>query len=207
MKEQAISLRLRNEEKLQLLNNMILSFVTTLEAKDKYTEGHSRRVADTAVQTAQRMGWSAREQEELHLAGLFHDIGKIGIKESVLNKAGKLTPEEYEIIKTHVTIGVRILSQIPQFGRIARIVRGHHEFYDGSGYPDGLVGEAIPVGGRILAVCDAYDAMTSSRPYRAALSVEQAASILSRNRGTQFDTKIVDAFLRSIGHEHQEKAV
>lgn len=205
MKEQLLSLRLRNEEKQNLINNTINSLVHTLEAKDKYTEGHSRRVADTALAVAKRLGLSPRDQEELHLAGLFHDIGKIGVRESVLHKEGKLTPEEYEIIKEHVVIGVKILEQIPQFRRISMIVRHHHEFYDGSGYPDGLAGADIPLGGRILAVCDAYDAMTSDRPYRRALSDEDACRIIIRNAGRQFDPDLVDVFLRAIGVE-KEKA-
>ncbi len=201
VREQALSLRLRGEEKLQLLNNMILSFVTTLEAKDKYTEGHSRRVAETALVLADRVGMSPREQEEIRLAGIFHDMGKIGIREGVLNKKGKLNAEEYEVIKQHVMIGVKILSQIPQFKAITPVVRSHHEFFDGNGYPDGIVGEKIPLGGRILAVCDAFDAMTSGRPYRNKLTTLQAAGILHRNRGTQFDPQMVDIFLRSFGYE------
>ncbi|MCB9478346.1 MAG: response regulator [Deltaproteobacteria bacterium] len=203
IREKALSLRLRNEEKLQHLNNTIMSLVQTLEAKDQYTEGHSRRVADTALRVAERLGLSRRAQEDIHLAGLFHDIGKIGIQESVLNKAGQLTPEEYEIIKKHVLIGVKILSQIPQFSRITPAVRSHHEFFDGSGYPDGVSGDEIPLGGRILAICDAYDAMTSNRSYRRKLSVDRACAILTRNRGTQFDPEIVPVFLRVIGYEEQ----
>ena len=201
IKEQALAVRIHGEEKIQLLNNMIMSFVHTLEAKDKYTEGHSRRVADNALLIAQRLGLSPREQEDIHLAGLFHDIGKIGIQESVLNKDGKLTAEEYDTIKTHVMIGVKILGQIPQFNRITRMVRAHHEFFDGTGYPDGVQGMQIPIGGRILSICDAYDAMTSDRPYRKKLSMDQAASILIRNRGTQFDHKLVGVWLRCIGYE------
>ena len=200
IKEQFVDSRLRSEEKLQLLNNMILSFVHALEAKDKYTEGHSRRVADTALMVAQRLSLSTREQEEIHLAGLFHDIGKIGIQESVLYKEGKLTAEEYEIIKTHVVIGVKILGQIPQFNRITHIIRAHHEFFDGTGYPDGIQGPHVPVGGRILSICDAYDAMTSDRPYRKKLAIDQASGILLRNRGTQFDPKLVPVFLRCMGY-------
>lgn len=201
MKEQLLSMRLRNEEKQNLINNTINSLVHTLEAKDKYTEGHSRRVADTALAVAKRLGLNARDQEELHLAGLFHDIGKIGIQESVLHKEGRLTAEEYDIIKEHVVIGVKILEQIPQFHRITKIVRHHHEFFDGNGYPDGLAGADIPIGGRILAICDAYDAMTSDRPYRRALSDADACRILSRNAGRQFDPDIVEIFLRVVGYE------
>ena len=158
-------------------------------------------MGETALVVAEKIGLSRREQEEIHLAGLFHDIGKIGVREGILNKEGKLTPEEYEVIKQHVVIGVKILSQIPQFKRITPVVRSHHEFFDGNGYPDGLSGEDIPVGGRILAVCDAFDAMISRRPYRNKLNTMQAAAILYRNRGTQFDPRMVDIFLRSFGYE------
>ncbi|MBZ0271046.1 response regulator [bacterium] len=199
LKEQALSHRLHGQEKTQLLNNMIMSFVHTLEAKDKYTEGHSHRVADAALLIAQKIGLTPKEQEEIHLAGLFHDIGKIGVPESILNKHGVLTPEEFEIIKTHVTIGVKILSEIPQFRRITPMIRGHHEYYDGTGYPDGLVGDDIPLGGRILAVCDAYDAMSSDRPYRRRLTTDEIREVMIANRGTQFDAALVEIFLRSVG--------
>lgn len=201
IKEQMISMRLRNQEKHQLINNTINSLVQTLEAKDKYTEGHSRRVAEMAIAIAKRMGYDHREREEIHLAGLFHDIGKIGIRETVLHKMGKLTSEEYETIKTHVIIGVKILDQIPQFKKITKIIRHHHEFYNGTGYPDQLAGENIPLGGRILAISDAYDAMTTDRPYRKALSIDQACAIILRAQERQFDPKLVNVILRIVGFE------
>lgn len=199
IKEQTLSLRLRNQEKQQLLINTIKSLVQTLEAKDKYTEGHSRRVAENSLQIAQNLGFEYREQEEIHLAGLLHDIGKIGIKESILNKRGRLTEQEYTHIKTHPLVSQRILEPIPQFKRVVSIIRHHHEFYDGSGYPDGLKGKTIPAGARILAICDAYDAMTSDRSYRAALPDDKAFDILSRNRGSQFDPRFVEVFYHIKG--------
>jgi len=199
IKEQTLSLHLRNQEKQQLLISTIRSLVSALEAKDKYTEGHSRRVAANAVAMAQMMGFSAADCEEISLAGLFHDIGKIGITEAVLNKKGQLTAEEYELIKTHPLISQKIVEQIPQFKRISRIVRHHHEFFDGSGYPDNISGTKIPIGSRIMTVCDAYDAMTSDRSYRTALEETRALYIIKRNAGTQFDPDIVEVFLRMKG--------
>ena len=201
IKEQTLSLRLRNQEKQQLLINMIKSLVQTLEAKDKYTEGHSRRVAENALHIAQSIGMNYKEQEKINLAGLLHDIGKIGVKESILNKAGRLTDKEYSHIKTHPLISQRILEPIPQFKEVVMIIRHHHEFFDGSGYPDGLAGELIPIGARILTVCDAYDAMTSDRPYRSALPLEKAYNILYRNKGTQFDPELMDVFFRIKGYD------
>jgi putative nucleotidyltransferase with HDIG domain len=200
IKEKMLALRLHNQEKQQLLVSTIRSLVSTLEAKDKYTEGHSRRVADDSLIVANDIGLPAADVEEIHLAGLFHDIGKIGISENVLNKQGRLTEEEYNQIKKHPLISQKIIEQVPQFKRISRIVRSHHEFYDGAGYPDGLRGEEIPVGARIMAICDAYDAMTSDRSYRPALPVERALQIVRRNAGTQFDPNFVKVFLKVKSH-------
>jgi polar amino acid transport system substrate-binding protein len=199
IKEKTLSLRLRNQEKQQLLISTIRSLVSALEAKDKYTEGHSRRVAENASMMAQMLSFSSFDIEELHLAGLFHDIGKIGITESVLNKKGQLTSEEYDLIKTHPLISQKIVEQVPQFKRISKIIRHHHEFFDGNGYPDALQGQQIPVGARIMTICDAYDAMTSDRSYRPALSESRALSIIERNAGTQFDPELVKIFLRMRG--------
>jgi cyclic di-GMP phosphodiesterase len=202
VKEKILSMRIHNQEKQQLLISIIRSLVSALEAKDKYTEGHSRRVADDALQMADTLGFSTGEIEEIHLAGLFHDIGKIGVSEAVLNKKGRLSDDEYKEIKEHPLISEKIVAQVPQFKRLARIVRSHHEFYDGSGYPDGARRDDIPVGARIMAVCDAFDAMTSNRPYRDALANERAAGIIRRNAGTQFDPDMVQIFLRMKGYIH-----
>jgi len=199
IKEQTLSLRLRNAEKQQLLISTIRSLVSALEAKDKYTEGHSRRVADNALLMSQTLGFSTADCEEVHLAGLLHDIGKIGITETVLNKKGQLTTEEYDLIKTHPLISQKIVEQIPQFKRISKMVRHHHEFWDGSGYPDGLTSSKIPIGSRIMTICDAYDAMTSDRSYRAALTETRALNIIQRNAGSQFDPDLVEIFLRMKG--------
>ncbi|NLH47014.1 MAG: HD domain-containing protein [Myxococcales bacterium] len=202
IKEKMLSLRLHTQEKQQLLISTIRSLVSTLEAKDKYTEGHSRRVADDVMNMAEAVGLNAGEVEELHLAGLFHDIGKIGISEMVLNKKGQLLAEEYELIKKHPLISQKIIEQVPQFKRLSRIVRAHHESFDGAGYPDGIKGEEIPLGARIMAVCDAFDAMTSDRSYRQALDPERAMNIVERNAGSQFDPELVKLFLKVKGFKN-----
>jgi len=195
VKERTTAAKIRTQEKHQLLINTIKSLVQTLEAKDKYTEGHSRRVADDAASVAQLIGLLPKDQEEVHLAGLLHDLGKIGIQEAILNKQGLLTEDEYEKIKEHPLISERILDPIPQLKSVATMIRHHHEFYDGSGYPDRLAGVAIPIGARILTICDAYDAMTSDRPYRKPLTKSRAFEIMRRNMGIQFDPEIAPVFM------------
>jgi putative nucleotidyltransferase with HDIG domain len=180
-----------------LFLNAITALAYALEAKDIYTSGHSQRVAESAVAIAKEMGMPPDSISKIQLAGLVHDIGKIGVKESVLNKVGKLTDDEFEHIKAHCEIGEHILTPIVEDEEILKAVRHHHERYNGKGYPDGLSGEQIPLGARILAVADAYDAMTSERPYRKAMSDETACTEIERGKGTQFDTEVADAFLRT----------
>ena len=202
--------------------NSIKSLAYALEAKDKYTSGHSQRVTEIAVAIAQEMGMPQDKIERIRLAGLVHDIGKIGVRESILNKPAKLTDEEYQQVMAHSAIGEHILSPIVEDKEVLKMVRHHHERYDGFGYPDGLSAEQIPQGARILAVADAYtnlsgdpsikeklsqgarilavadayDAMTSDRPYRAAMNMETACAELERCKGSQFDPVIVAAFLK-----------
>ena len=154
--------------------NAITSLVYALEARDKYTSGHSRRVTESAVAVASRMGICGVLAENIRLASLVHDIGKIGINENVLNKPGRLTSEEYEHIKRHPEIGSHILEPIVDSNEILAIVKHHHERYDGHGYPDGIAGHEIPIGARIITVVDTFDAMTSERPYRSALPIAHA---------------------------------
>jgi len=174
----------------------ITALAYALEAKDKYTSGHSQRVAETSVAIAKELGLSQHSIERIRQAGLIHDIGKIGVRESVLNKPGRLTDEEFHHIKSHCEIGEHILTPIVEDEEILKVVRHHHERYDGRGYPDGLKSEQIPLGARILAVADTYDAMTSERPYREAMSDETACDEIKRCKGTQFDPVVADAFLR-----------
>jgi len=175
----------------------VTALVYALEAKDKYTSGHSERVAETSVAIARELGLPWDNVEKIRLAGLIHDIGKIGMRESILNKPAGLTEEEFQHVKYHPEIGERILNPIVDDDEILMMVRNHHERYDGTGYPDRLSGKQMPLGARILAVADSYDAMTSERPYRKAMSVETACAEIERGKGTQFDPRVADAFLRT----------
>jgi len=172
--------------------------VRMLEKKDEYTRGHSGRVAEYAVQTAIQLGYTDTLVDEFRLGGELHDIGKIGTRDSVLNKPGRLTAEEFDEIKRHTLEGEEILEPLRQEHPIVmQIVRSHHERMDGSGFPDGLVGDAIPEAARIICVVDAFDAMTTTRSYRAHLSAAEAMDELTRWAGPQFDPRIVEAFRRA----------
>jgi len=177
-----------------LFLDAIKSLAFALEAKDKYTEGHSRRVTEYSTSICEKMSLAKEHIEDIKLGSLLHDIGKIGIKESVLDKKEKLTKEEYDHIKTHVLIGEKILMPIIKNDTVIRIVRYHHERIDGSGYPDGLKGTVIPLEARIVAVADAYDALLSERPYRKATDSINAIKELKKYSGTHFDFEIVKIF-------------
>ncbi|MDG5813822.1 response regulator [Chitinispirillales bacterium ANBcel5] len=176
----------------------IKAFALAVEAKDKYTHGHSENVMKYTVILARHLGLSESAIELVKYAGLLHDIGKIGISELIINKPGRLTLEEFEQIKRHPELGARILSDVPSLKELVPFVLHHHEFYCGGGYPSGLKGDQIPFGARILSVADAFEAMTSDRPYRKSLSKEVAFGILLKERGRQFDPVVVDAFLEII---------
>ena len=178
-----------------IMLNTVQSLVHTLEAKDKRTEGHSKRVALLAVLLAKRLGFPDENVEQLRLSGILHDIGKIGVREECLNKKGELSPEEYAEIKEHPLISERILEPIEELRDILPGIRHHHERFDGCGYPQGLMGEDIPQDARILAMADCYDAMTSDRPYRSALTVEKALKEMKNNAGKQFDPQLVPVFV------------
>ena len=175
----------------------ITALAYALEAKDKYTSGHSQRVAEISVTIAKELCLPPSDTEKIRVAGLIHDIGKIGVRESVLNKPAKLTDEEFQHVKYHCEMGEHILAPIVEDEEVLKVVRHHHERYDGTGYPNGLKGEQIPLGARILAVADTYDAMTSERPYRGAMSAETACAEIERAKRTQVDPEVADAFLRS----------
>lgn len=177
------------------------ALAAALEAKDTYTRGHSVRVARWARACAGRMGLGAEEQERTYVAGLLHDLGKIGIPEDILFKPGRLTGEEWREIQRHPVLGAEILEPAKFPAAVIAAVRHHHEDYGGGGYPAGLVGENIPLPARIIRVADAYDAMTSARAYRGALTPEQAQNELRRGTGRQFDPRVVDVFLRLPGEE------
>ncbi len=176
----------------------IQALAAAVDARDPATQFHSRNVASLARSLADSFGFDEKRARALEIAALLHDVGKIGVSDAVLQKRGPLTPAEQALVREHVILGERILSSI-QMREILPWVRHHHERWDGCGYPDGLAGDAIPFEARILAVCDAYDAMTSNRPYRAALSTSAALQELDLCMGTQFDPIVVEAFLRLVG--------
>ena len=174
---------------------MMQTLATTIEAKDEYTRGHSYRVAEYAALIAKELGWSQDEIINLKHAAHLHDIGKIGIPDSVLNKPTQLTEDEDNLLKKHTIIGAEILKDVTLIPHVAEVTRNHHEHYDGSGYPDGLAGTEIPIYARIIAVTDCYDAMNSRRIYRNALSQDEIYEEILKNKGTQFDPEIADIFL------------
>jgi HD-GYP domain-containing protein (c-di-GMP phosphodiesterase class II) len=177
--------------------NAMTSLAYALDAKDGYTAGHSQRVSEIAVAVAIELELPQTEIEQVRLAGMVHDIGKIGIDGSILHKPGNLEMDERQEMEKHPAIGERILAPVVEDNSILIMVRNHHERWDGGGYPDGLSGESIPVGARIMALADTFDAMTSERPYRIANSVEFAIGEINRCAGTQFDPKVVEAFLKA----------
>jgi putative nucleotidyltransferase with HDIG domain len=171
-----------------------------VDVKDEVTHDHTRRVQDRAVKLARAIGVEDEEEiQAIKAASLLHDVGKLAIPEHILNKPGRLTPAEYEIMKRHAPIGAEILSVAGFPFAIAPIVRHHHENWDGSGYPDGVAGERIPIGSRILAVVDCFDALTSDRPYRARMEDSEALQIIGDRRGTMYDPRVVDAFFALQG--------
>lgn len=167
-----------------------------LEVKDAYTGGHATRVQEYAVKLAKASGMKKKEVEMIRTAALLHDIGKIGIPDFILNKKGKLTKEEYDIIKEHPVMGARILSNVDSLKEISNIIRHHHEKYDGTGYPDALKGADIPIESAILAIADSFDAMTTDRPYKRAMASLEALDELKVNKGTQFNPLLVDQFIK-----------
>lgn len=172
----------------------VRGFALAVEAKDRYTHGHSENVMKYTVVLAKHLGLPDAELENVKYAGLLHDIGKIGVSELILNKPGRLTPSEFDEIKKHPSLGANIIADVPFLRPLVPMVLHHHEFYDGNGYPSGIKGDQIPFGARILAVADAYEAMTSDRPYRRSLSQQTALEILSSGKSKQFDPHIVDIF-------------
>lgn len=169
-----------------------------IDAKDTYTHGHSLRVTEHALGLARTLRLAPPILEVLEVGGLLHDIGKIGIPEKILHKKGPLSNGEFDVIKRHPSDGARMLGELAEMAHVALCVRHHHERFDGTGYPDGLAGDSIPLTARILAVADAYDAITSERPYRKALGRRQAVEELRRCSGTQFDPRLVDLFIPMV---------
>lgn len=185
----------------QIIEQSISAFMGFIDAKDPSTNGHSERVAKYARLLAKKLGLSERECKNIYYIGLMHDCGKIGIPDAILNKPDKLTPQEYEIIKTHTTQGGRILQNFTSVEHMREGAMYHHERYDGMGYPEGLKGEEIPLTARILGVADSFDVMNSERCYKNKLTREDILEQMRLNRGTQFDPVIVDKFMELIRDE------
>ena len=191
-------------EKIKTLTTEVMeALARTIDAKDKYTNGHSLRVAMYSMMIASELGMSKQQQLDIYYMGLLHDIGKIGIPNTIINKTTKLTDEEYEIIKKHPIYGYDILSQIQSMPDLSIGARYHHERVDGKGYPDGLSGYDIPYMARIIAVADSYDTMTSNRSYRKYLPQAVARSEIENNIGTQFDLAPATAMLSIIDRDTQ----
>lgn len=199
--EQTVELR----DQQKKINDLYIQTVTALseavDAKDRYTSGHSKRVAEYSRMIAARMGKSKKEQEEIYRAGLLHDVGKIRIPVEIINKPGRLTDEEFNIIKIHPVTGYHILRGISGNSDIAIAAKYHHERYDGKGYPNGLEGENIPESARILGVADSYDAMTSNRSYRNALPQDVVRAEIEKGKGTQFDPYVADVMLQLMDED------
>jgi diguanylate cyclase (GGDEF)-like protein len=188
-----------NGESVALLDT-VTALAFAIDAKDHYTQGHSQAVGHLGAQIARHIGWDNSQVEEIRLAGILHDIGKIGVPEALLNKPARLTLDEYEIVKTHAPLGGKILEplKVKSIERIRSLVRHHHECFDGKGYPDQLGGNDIPLGARILTIADAYDTIVSDRTYKKGRTIEDAIAELHRCSGSQFDGELVEAFLKTL---------
>lgn len=197
--EDEVNEKILENERMSI--HIIQSLADAIETKDMYTNGHSDRVAMYSREIARRYGYSDRQIKDIYMMGLLHDVGKIGVPNAIINKPGKLTDEEFIIIKTHPVNGYKILSNIKEMPGLARGARWHHERYDGRGYPDGLKGEDIPEEVRIIAVADAYDAMTSNRSYREPMSQERVREEIIKGRGGQFDPIFADIMIGMIDED------
>lgn len=191
----------KSKRERERLIHVVASLADAIDAKDAYTNGHSRRVAEYSREIAKRFGYDENAQSKVYMMGLLHDVGKIGVPDAVINKTGKLTDEEFEMIKAHPGIGSRILENIREMPELSAGARWHHERYNGRGYPDGLAGKDIPEEARIIAVADAYDAMSSNRSYRNTLPQEVIRGEIEKGRGGQFDPTFADIMLAMIDED------
>ena len=189
------------EHELLMLRDVISALAEAVDAKDPYTRGHSSRVAQYSHMLAKRMGLGDDEVERIVRMAILHDVGKIGVPDAVLNKPGKLTDEEFDLIKSHARRGGEILDKVKSMPELSAGARWHHERYDGKGYPDGLAGEAIPLEARIIGVADSYDAMTSDRVYREHLPQDVVREEIVNGMGTQFDPAVAKAMLDIIDED------
>lgn len=199
--DQAKELAAANQRNLEIFVSILKAMMAAVEAKDTYTRGHSERVTSYVLAIGRELGLEETEIRSLFCAAILHDIGKIGVPGELLRKPSRLDPWEYEIVKSHSALGASMLAGIEFLYDLLPVIAHHHEWYNGKGYPDGLAGQDIPLGARIIAVADAYDAMVSERPYRGIKSPAQARDELVRCRGTQFDPQVVDTFLQILKRE------
>ena len=204
--EQLRKIKKMNIQLEQYLIDFAKILLNTIGAKDNYTEGHSKRVAKLCNLFAEKLELSAEQKENLHTAAYFHDVGKIGIPDNVLLKNGKLTDEEYEVMKLHTVIGSNVFGVSSLFQNIVPIIKYHHERYDGKGYPDRLKGEHIPYLSRVLSICDSFDAMVSKRSYKDISPMEYALSEIKKYAGKQFDAKLANKFLE-LAEEKKEDII
>lgn len=200
-KSMAREIEARAFECESLSRQIVQTLAEAIDAKDTYTNGHSDRVAVYSREIAKRYGYDEKAQDEIYMMGLLHDVGKIGVPDEIINKPGKLTDEEFAFIKAHPVIGDRILKKVKQMPKLAIGARWHHERYDGRGYPDGLKGDEILEEARIIAVADAYDAMTSHRSYRDVLPQEVVRGEIEKGKGTQFDPVFADIMLQMMDED------
>lgn len=197
--EMEVDKKTKENERLSL--HVVQTLADAIDAKDTYTNGHSGRVARYSREIARRAGYSEKQRNDIYMMGLLHDVGKIGVPDAVINKPARLSDDEFELIKNHPVMGARILKNIKEMPKLATGARWHHERYNGKGYPDGLSGEDIPEEARIIAVADAYDAMTSNRSYRDVLPQGIVREEIEKGRGTQFDPKFADIMLQMIDED------
>jgi HD-GYP domain-containing protein (c-di-GMP phosphodiesterase class II) len=193
----------------QTYRGTVMVLADVVEADDDYTASHCRSVVELCAATGAKLGLDSKQMQEVEIAALLHDVGKIAIPSEILNKPTKLTDDEFELMKTHTIEGEALLARVGgKLARVGEIVRSCHERWDGRGYPDGLAGEEIPLSARIVFACDAYSAMTTDRPYRRAMSEEAAIAELRENAGTQFEPRVVDAVVAAVeeGLAHQAEA-
>jgi putative nucleotidyltransferase with HDIG domain len=201
-----LTLELEGQRDQNPLRHAIAALAQALLERDGYTSHHSVSVVRMAGQVSRDLALDERQVKRIETAALLHDIGKVSIPDEVLAKPGPLNSAEWALTREHPVIGERMLRAVPDFSPIARIVRHEHEHYDGSGYPDGLRGEDIPIGSRVILACDAYHAMISDRPYRKALSQEQAVAELADGAGTQFDPAVTEILIASLSSRRQMRA-
>ncbi|MCD6321665.1 MAG: HD domain-containing protein, partial [Clostridiales bacterium] len=184
------------EERRAMYNAMLLSLTRSVDTKSRWTAGHSERVTTHAVALAVKLGFDKETREKIRIAALLHDIGKLGVSETILDKPDKLTDEEFGIIRNHPVMGEEIIKDIPHFSMVKSVVRHHHEKWDGTGYPDGLSKDAIPFAARIVAIADVWDALTADRPYRKGFSHVKALDIMKSEKGKLFDPALLDIFIQ-----------